>query len=194
MVPRMVPLRTRALSALVAITATAALAAGCGGDDDDSDASAPSTTASTNEGEAVAVSAIDYEFEDLPQSIAAGARLTLHNDSEAELHELVAFRLADDETRSAEELAQLPEAELEAVFAGEPATVLIAKPGEESTAALGDGSLTEPGRYVVFCAIPQGVDPDEYLAAAEQSEEGPPDLGGGPPHFLLGMVGEVTVE
>jgi len=188
------PMRTRALSAFVAITAAAALAAGCGGDDDDSDAAATTSTAGADEAEAVEIAAIDYEFEDLPDRIAAGTTLSLHNESEAELHELVAFRLADDETRSAEELAQLPEAELEAVFAGEPATVLIAKPGEESFAALGDGSLSDPGRYVVFCAIPQGVDPDEYLAAAEQSEAGPPDVAGGPPHFVLGMVGEVTVE
>jgi hypothetical protein len=117
----------------------------------------------------------------------------LHNDAPAELHELVAIRLPDDEDRSVEALVELPEAELEALFPDEPALVILARPEADGEAVLGDGTLTEPGRYAVFCAIPEGADPDEYLEQA-QTSEGPPQVEGGPPHFTLGMYGEVTVE
>jgi hypothetical protein len=60
--------------------------------------------------------------------------------------------------------------------------------------AVGDGTLSEPGRYGVFCAIPVGADPDEYLDAAATSQGGPPEVEGGPPHFTQGMYGELTVE
>jgi hypothetical protein len=143
--------------------------------------------------EAIQVDAVDYAFEGLPPEIAAGTMLTLHNVSDVELHELVAFLLPDDETRSAEEIATLPEEELGALFAGEPAAVLLAMPGEDSFPAVGDGTFEEPGRYVVFCAIPQGADPEEFMAAAAESEGGPPQVDGGPPHFVFGMVGEFTV-
>ncbi|MDZ4827279.1 MAG: hypothetical protein SGJ13_12580 [Actinomycetota bacterium] len=111
--------RTRVLHVLVALTAAASLPAGCGGDDDDDSDAAdtpPATEAESegdDEGETVVVSAIDYGYEDLPDSVAACSTLTLHNTSDAELHERVAFRLADDETRSLKELLALPEAELE---------------------------------------------------------------------------------
>jgi hypothetical protein len=187
--------RTRAFAALVTSTVLVALAAaGCGDDDSPSAANtAASSTTSTVVPGRIEVEAIDYAFEELPERVARDAKFTLHNASKTELHEMVVFRLPDGETRSAVELSRLPEAELEALFTGEPAMVLIASPGEDAFNALGDGVLKEPGRYVVFCAIPQGADPQEYLQAAE-SGDGPPQVEGGPPHFTLGMVGDVTVE
>ena len=38
------------------------------------------------------------------------------------------------------------------------AAVLLADPGGEQIAAIGDGVLSEPGRYLLLCAIPTGVD------------------------------------
>jgi hypothetical protein len=58
---------------------------------------------------------------------------------------------------------------------------------------LGDGTLHEPGRYVVLCGIPLGADPQAYLDAA-QTSDGPPDVPGGPPHFTAGMFAELVVE
>jgi hypothetical protein len=46
----------------------------------------------------------------------------------------------------------------------------------------------------VMCAIPTGVDPEEYLAAAAGAAGGPPDVAGGPPHFTHGMAAELIVE
>ncbi len=140
----------------------------------------------------VAVSAVDFAFEDLPSTVAAGSTLTLTNNAETELHELVAIRLPDDENRSAADIVANPQ-DVVALFPNVE-TVLIAPPGEDGMPVVGTGTLTEPGRYLIICAIPTGADPDEYLAAAAESEGGPPDVPGGPPHFVNGMHAEITVN
>ena len=117
------------------------------------------------------VTAVDYEFEGLPERIRAETALALVNESPAEIHELVAIRLPADETRSVDELVQLPPEDFAAFFPG-LATVVIAPPGASGFAVEGTGVLSEPGRYAVICAIPTGADPDEYLAAAAESERG----------------------
>jgi len=162
----------------IAVAALGLLAAACGGGDDD-------TTRT--------VKATDYAFKDLPKSVKAGTVLSLENTSATELHELVAFKVPDTEKRPVSELLQLPEAELDAIFPGAPATVLLRPPGGEQINAVGDGTLTEKGRYAVICTIPTGADPAAYLAAS-QTSDGPPDVAGGPPHFTKGMFGELTVK
>ena len=139
----------------------------------------------------IAVRAIDYAYLDLPQQISAGSTLTLTNASSVEAHEIVAVRLPDDETRPAEELVRLPPDQFGALMPG-VRTVVLAAPDAEGIAVVGDGSLTEPGRYLIVCVIPTGADPEEYLEAAATSE-GPPDVAGGPPHIAEGMFGELTV-
>ncbi|HVM52839.1 MAG TPA: hypothetical protein VM262_06545 [Acidimicrobiales bacterium] len=171
----------------------------CGDDDDDGAAGDDTTTTAAGGDDAAAtveVTLIDYGFQGLPASIEAGTQLTVRNDSEAEMHELVAVLLPDDEERSVSELLSLPEEEIGALLGGgEPAAVLLATPGSDETIpAVGDGTLTEPGRYLIACFIPQGADPDEFMAAAAESEGGPPEVEGGPPHFVLGMQAELRVE
>ncbi len=161
-----------------ALAALALLGAGCGGDDGTK-----------------TVTAADYQFKNLPSSVKAGTTLTLKNESTKELHEMVVMRLPDGEKRSAADLVKLPEAEGEALFSGPPAAVLLAPPGDaEMIKAVGDGKLTEKGRYLVICAIPTGADPAAYLEAAEKSGDGPPQVAGGPPHLTQGMFGEITVK
>jgi hypothetical protein len=183
---------------------TAALAlllpgiAACGDDDSDSDDAATSESTSTTLDEVdpgtVEVTAADYRFDDLPAEVAAGTALALRNGSAEELHELVAMRLADDQDRTAEELVALSESEMGALFAGPPALVLVAPPGEDGFAAVGDGTLGEPGRYLVLCFIPTGADPTAYLDALEANPGQPPSVPGGPPHFTAGMYQEITVR
>lgn len=177
-------------------------AAGCTDDSADTAGSTTTTITTTSPGhhsseehDVVEVTAVDFSFEDLPDRIDAGTRLTLRNDAPSELHELVAFRLPDDEARSVEELLALPQAELGAVLGAEPPrTVLLAPPGGEQIPAVGDGTLDEPGRYLIMCSIPTGVEPATYLAAAADSQGAPPQVDGGPPHFVQGMAAELTVE
>jgi uncharacterized cupredoxin-like copper-binding protein len=183
-------MRTR--TALIAsLLAFALVGAACSGDDDAGE------TTTTTESEAAAapsveVLAVDYGYAGLPAEIAAGTEIRLVNESDTELHEFVAIKLADDDTRSAVELVQLPPEELGALFAS-VTTVIIAPPNEAGFPVEGTGVLTEPGRYAIICAIPTGADPDEYLAAAAEAEGGPPQVDGGPPHFVQGMLAEVTV-
>lgn len=152
-----------------------------------------STTAAPSAHDHVEVTAVDFDFEGLPKTIEAGTRLTLTNGAPRELHELVAFKLPDDETRPVADLLELPEPELGPLL-GQPSTVLLAAPGAEQIPAVGDGTLTEPGRYLVMCSIPTGVDPAEYLAAAAASAGQKPDVPGGPPHFTSGMFAELNVR
>lgn len=168
------------------------LLAACG---DDADTAAPSAEAAASGGdEVVAVNAVDYQFRALPAEVRAGTRLALTNDSRREVHELAAMRLPDGETRTAIQLLSLPEPELRALLGGPPATVLIAPPGDAGFAALGDGALTKPGRYLFACFIPIGADPAAFLAAARASGGAPPAVAGGAPHFTSGMYAEVTVR
>ena len=139
------------------------------------------------------IRAVDYAYEGLPDKIAAGSSFTLLNKSTVEVHEIYAARLPDSETRSVDELLQLPEGEQEALGAIDW-FVLIALPGEEGQAVLGNGSFGEPGRYLLACFIPTGADPQALLAALESESEEEPDLGEGAPHFTRGMFAEVRVE
>lgn len=205
------PKKTRQL--LVGGTVVLAMAAGitaCGDDDDDAadddtsvttvdDATTDATDdangeeATGDDGPTLEVVAVDYAFEGLPDEVEAGTRLTLRNDAAGELHELVAFRLDDDEERSVDEIVQLPPEEMQGVL-GEPTTVILAPPESEQVAVpVGDGTLSEPGRYALVCVIPTGADPEEYMAAAADSD-GPPDVAGGPPHIAHGMYAEIVVE
>lgn len=175
------------LASCAALTLPLALAA-CGDDNDDT----TPTTAASDEPVVVEVVAVDFGFEQLPETVPAGTRLTLRNDASGELHELVAFRLDDDETRTIDEIVALPPQDMQAAL-GEPTTVILAPPASEQIAVpIGDGTLSEPGRYAIVCLIPTGADADEYLAAAAGSD-GPPDVAGGPPHIAHGMYAELTV-
>lgn len=177
--------RTRFLLALMG----ALLLAACG----DATAAETTTAAEAEPSESVIeVTAVDFGFENLPEQIPAGTTLTLVNESPVELHELVAIRLPEDETRTVEELMASPE-DLAAYFPS-VTTVVIAPPGEDGVAVEGTGRLDEPGRYAIICAIPTGADPAEYMEAAAETEGGPPEVAGGPPHFAHGMYAEVTVE
>ena len=159
-----------------ALVALATLGAACGGGDDTK-----------------TVTAADYSFKNLPSSVDAGTTFKLKNASSKELHEMVVIRIPDGERRSVQELVNLPESQQEAIFGrAEPAMVLLAPPGGgEMIKAVGDGTLTEKGRYAVVCFIPTGADPAAYLQA---SGDGPPQAAGGPPHVAQGMYGEITVK
>ena len=192
------PHRRRAAAAAAALVLVFAGIAACGEDESDTDDAASSEPTATSPAEVdagtVEVTAADYRFDDMPAEVAAGTALALRNASTEELHELVAMRLADDEDRTPAELLALSEQELGALFAGPPALVLVAPPGEDGFAAVGDGTLAALGRYLVMCFIPSGADPAAYLDALEANPGQPPSVPGGPPHFTAGMYGELTVR
>lgn len=165
----------------------------CGTGSEPTTTTSTTTTSTAPQPQTVAVTAIDYAFVGLPASVPAGTTFTLSNDSDTEVHELVAIRLPDDETRPVSELVQLSPEEFGAFFPLVK-TVIIAPPAADGFAVEGTGELSEPGRYALICVIPTGADPDEYMTAAAEAEGGPPDVAGGPPHIVHGMFAEIVVE
>ncbi|MCB9373091.1 MAG: hypothetical protein H6518_09945 [Microthrixaceae bacterium] len=199
----MAPTTRTAITSLLLASALALAAVGCGSDaesaSDDTAAtttSAPTTSAptTTDAGDTgtVVIEGSDYAFGNVPETVSVGTTLELDNTSDTELHELVAFRVDTDEPL--DDLLALPQDELERQL-GIPTAVLVQPPGApEAFAAVGDGTLTEPGRYVLLCTIPQGADPEAYVAAAQAAQGGRPEGFDGAPHFTLGMAAEVTAE
>lgn len=187
-----------ALAGLLAITS----ACGDAGSDaattpdtpEETTAPEPVEEAAPDEPGNVEITMTDYEFIGAPERVPAGTRLTVTNSSDAELHEVVALRLPDEETRTVDELMALPPEEAQAAVGGPPVAVLLAEPGEPQIAAVGDGTLTEPGRYVLVCMIPTGADPGAYLEAAAESVGPPQGVEGGPPHIVHGMYAELIVD
>ena len=165
---------------------------------DGAEPAASSATEDVNEnaGTTVEVAGIDYAFDDVPAEVEAGSSLTFTNESDVEVHEMIVMRVADDETRTLEELLELPDAEAEQVT--EYVGMRVALPGEdgidpENPTATGGIALHAPGRYVLLCFIPEGADPQAYRDAIEGESDGPPEVDGGPPHAAIGMASEVTV-
>ena len=177
-----------------ALVATALATAACSGADagttDPAEAAVDATadpttaepTADAPAGEVIEVTGVDYAFEGLPSEIAAGSTVTFTNASDVEAHEIVLFRLPDGEDRPVEELLETFEPE------GEPALVSVAGPGQDGEVFVGDGTITEPGRYIAVCFLPVGGDPEQVLGDEAPTEEA------GPPHAFEGMVAEVQVS
>lgn len=151
---------------------------------------APAETTTTTAGPTtVEVTAADYAFAGVPEAVAAGSTISLTTEAGGEPHEVVAVLLPDEETRPAGELAALPDAELGTLFAEEAALVTIALPGTTDTPGpvVGDGTLSEPGRYLLLCTFPQDTTVEDV-----ESSTGP--LQGDDPHYTLGMFAELSVE
>ncbi len=170
------PTRLTTVSSILAVAAIAL--SGCGDDGDDA----------LDDG-VLTVAMSDFTYGDLPDEVPTGTRIEVTNESSNELHEFVTYRLDDDDDRDIDEVIADAEALL---TGGPPVAVLLAAPDGEQIPAVGDGTLAEPGRYVILCAIPTGADVVEYLEAAATSE-GTPQVDGGPPHFMNGMFAEITV-
>lgn len=123
----------------------------------------------------VEFSAVDYEYEGVPETLAPGPTSFVMANDGSEAHEFVLVKLGDDVELTLEELLAMPEAESEQyidAFAGGTFA-----PADATSGTMAD--LT-PGRWVYVCFLPVGS-----VDGAE---------GTGPPHFMEGMSGEFTVE
>ena len=189
----MEPRRTRTvLSAALALTVIGVGACGDNSDDKTNTGAGPTSTSApkATPPKTLAVTGVDYAFEGVPASVASGTTVTLKNTSTQEVHELVALRVKDGDTRPISTLLALPEAERDqaAEFRG----VTIAFPSKEGFNPQGPLTLSQPGRYLFVCTIPTGADPVAYEEKAKTAQ-GPIEVPGGPPHVAKGMVKEVTV-
>ena len=190
--------RTARIAGCVLVTLAAVAGAGCGSDDaGKADRANTAITSSAAGGQELTIKLRDYTFEGVPQTITDGTTISVTNESAVEAHELIAFRLADSETRSLSELQALPPDQFGALFPGVPALGFAARPKEKGELVLGDGTLPGPGRYLLVCFIPTGADPDQVIkairAAAADPTGPPPQIDGGAPHLANGMIAEVVV-
>lgn len=150
----------------------------------------PETTTTTPKPPAIEVVASDYFFEGIPENAPVGTRLSLFNNSSAEFHEMVIFKVHDAEQRSVEELSKLSFDQLYSFDVGVLQSVVFAMPeSEQYTNVEGPPVLAEEGRYLIFCAINVGTDPIE---ARNATARGPVhSIEGVPRHYEVGMVAEV---
>jgi hypothetical protein len=121
----------------------------------------------------VEATAVDYEFEGIPDTVPSGTvALRFANEGE-EMHEIGIARINDGVTASVEELLSMPEEEAMTMvsFVGGA----FAAPGDSDTTFL----ELEPGRYAAICFVPEGTMDMETMSE-------------GAPHFTLGMVSEFT--
>jgi len=187
----MEPRRTRTL--LSTALALAVIGGGCGDTKDETTTGAGASTtapAATAAGKALAVTGTDYAFVGVPKTVAPGTVVSFKNTSPKEVHELVALRVKNGDTRPLGTILQLPEAERDA--AAEFRGVVLAFPNEEGFSPQGPLTLTQPGRYLFVCTVPTGADPVAYREKAKTAQ-GPIEVPGGPPHVVQGMVAELTV-
>ncbi|MET0146312.1 MAG: hypothetical protein ABW328_16245 [Ilumatobacteraceae bacterium] len=134
---------------------------------------------------ALTVTGNEYEFGGLPTELPAGVTVvTLENIGE-EVHEIAFFKVNDGVTETLDELLAMPEEEVDTK--GSVVGVAFGFPGESAQAVVD----LEPGRYVALCFLPQHNTP-EMIASMSGPEDSLP-AGAGPPHFMAGMVQEITV-
>ncbi|MGQ0680382.1 MAG: hypothetical protein ACT4OM_12135 [Actinomycetota bacterium] len=137
---------------ILALVAASALLLGACATDEDTEREVVEKDA-TAEDSALEIAGTDFAFSGIPATIAAGTLLKFRNDSDKEVHEVVALKISDSETRPLADLLKLSEEELDSLLGGPPAAVLVAAPGEAGMAVVGDGTLTDPGRYGFVCMI-----------------------------------------
>ena len=186
--------RTGPRAVAIAASALLVLAAGCTStissaerEFSDPQSVDPAATSDPADGERVGADAIitgrDYVFEGIPDVVRAGDTIAFVNASLEEAHELVVFPIAADETRPVEELWEALDP-----TAAEPVLVSVAGPSQDGQVYVGDGTISDPGRYLAICFLPVGGDPELIF-----EEEGPVESDA-PPHASVGMVAEIVVE
>jgi hypothetical protein len=123
-------------------------------------------------GQKVAATAIDYQFQGVPSTLAAGRTyFKLTNNAPKEDHEMGIVKLRPaGEGMDVEELLSMPEKKLGKYVDFQNATGMFAPPGQSGYAAT---TLTQ-GTYVYACFIPVGGKRN------------------GKPHFTQGMYGTFT--
>ena len=107
------------------------------------------------------VEGADYSFTGIPADVPAGPTIVTFTNTGEELHEVAFSRINDGVTETVQELLELPEEE--ALSKLTPVGGGFGLPGVTSFSVV---DLSEPGRYLATCFIPEGLTPE----VAEQME------------------------
>ncbi|CAN5500929.1 hypothetical protein BH24CHL9_BH24CHL9_12960 [soil metagenome] len=98
----------------------------------------------------IEIGAVEYAFVGVPEDVPTGTAFRLRNDGQ-EVHEFAVARRNEGTEQSVEELLDMgDEASTLVTFVG----IIFAAPGEVSADTL---TVSEPGRYIAVCFIPQGT-------------------------------------
>ena len=143
--------------------------------------------------ETINVTATDYAYNGVPDTVPVGTELTLTNDSDDEIHEIVLVDLPGDELRQVREVATGDRSRVMELVSEHSTAVSVAPPGEDGDLIRGDLTLDDPGSYALLCVVPVGADPEEFMEALPDAD-GPPEVDGGEPHTAAGMYATLTVE
>ena len=127
------------------------------------------------------VAATENAFSGVPATAPAGPTLIRLTNNGAEYHEIVLFRVAEGEMRSAQALVALPEDQFAAALQQAGGSTLAA-PG---TVGVNSVDLA-PGRYVAACFIPVGSTPAAFAGGQIDPNA--------PTHAVQGMVAEFQVS
>jgi hypothetical protein len=125
------------------------------------------------------VTGIEYEFQGLPKTVAAGPVAIRFTDTGAELHELQIFRVKSKD--SVKKIIGLSEKEQRSKI--EEVDRVSATQGETVYTIV---DLSRPGRYGAVCHLPVGSTSEE---AAEEAEQDHPES-----HADEGMYATIRVE
>jgi hypothetical protein len=123
----------------------------------------------------VDITAMEYQYDGVPQSVRTGTFAIRFSNLGAELHEILLLKIADDQS-----LQQVRRGGGDAVKEKGLKSIsgMHAPPGEST---VGFFEVAKPGRYVMACLIRQGT------SSREQR-------GKGDPHVELGMFAEFSVD
>jgi len=180
--------------AIVALLLAVSIIAGCsatGAAPQRSSVAAPAPTAGTSSapvvssGNALTVTGVEYAFKGVPQTARAGTVVTFVNAG-TEVHQMIAARRNDGVTASLDELLAMPQAESDKLV-----TILggpVAAAGKTASDTI---TLDRPGTWFFVCFVPVGTTKLPSLAPGATPNEAL--MPKGLPHFLQGMVAEITV-
>lgn len=126
--------------------------------------------------EQIAVTAVDYAFEGVPETLAAGTVTFDFTNEGKEMHEMLTVRYKDPET-TVEDLMKLSDKEAQKMI-----DFLGASFGPPGVSDIESKDLT-PGKYALLCFVPVGSTSEKAARKAD-----------GPPHVARGMFAEFTVE
>jgi hypothetical protein len=130
----------RHIGSAAALSLALGLAA-CGGGD------ATEATTAAGEAQQIDITAVDYEFEGVPETLERGpVEISMVNEGEED-HMVILAKINEGHT-----VEEALKAEGEKGTATELGTIPPTKPGEEAASTL-SADITEPGEYVLLCPL-----------------------------------------
>ncbi|MGH9156458.1 MAG: hypothetical protein ACRD1K_11635 [Acidimicrobiales bacterium] len=131
----------------------------------------------------VDVTAVDYGFQGVPATVAAGTTSFDLKNAGKEHHELALLKKKDGVTETFDQIFELPEEQgmTKVSFKGSDDGL----PGETGLYVVEN---LDKGSYAIVCFLPVGSTPEAEKAAKASGKELQ-----GPPHFTRGMKAEFTV-